>query len=588
MKRTSESRDSTPPVSAGPVVPLLSRTSVLVAVLVVLCLVPRVIFACRLSCLCDDGYSYLHVADALERGKLDQALEYLNLNVYPIALMCLHKLGLEWSIAGKAWGVLMGTLIALPLFDWLRRMFNRETAAAGVFLYAVHPKLIEYSAEPIRDATFWFFFVLAIDCLWRAFEERRAWQFFAAGSALALALHTRFEGWFLLAPLGVWGLAAWRRVPADRMRLAVGTGICLAMTPLFLLVMNLTLLAHYPTWEFGRLTPFTLVARLLERALPASATKANVAQTKSEPGGIQAPADQAPKTPTPATQSAAPAGVAEPPSTVGAAAELTPAKPPTAALVHKYLFEFVRTVGVPFLALSLIGFVSLLTTLRDFRVALLPAWSVVILVAIWIQLTHAGDMNGRYFLTLAFIDAGFTAAGFLAVIRWLQTAILPPTTRFNRLVGAALVPTCFLAVGSVQFLTTHHTGRLADAKLGLWVKAQCGPVKRAVADFQAIRPAYFAAGTVPAVVKYDEFFEKEFDRDPPDLLFVAPRSFTPQLLPHFLQRATDLGLVPLDQQAYSSQPSKYLIYVRAPQLVAGKAGADPATIAQAPASSGRN
>ena len=141
--------------------PILSRTSVRLGLLLVACAVPRIVVACKLSAVCDDGYSYLHVADALERGRLDQALEYLNLNIYPVVLMGLHKLGLEWTTAGKLWGVLIGTAIAVPLFDWLRRMFDERIATAGVFLYAVHPKLIEYSVEPIREATFWFFFVLA-------------------------------------------------------------------------------------------------------------------------------------------------------------------------------------------------------------------------------------------------------------------------------------------------------------------------------------------------------------------------------------------------------------------------------------------
>ncbi len=238
----------------------LSRTSVRLGLLLLACLLPRIVVACRLSAVSDDGFSYLHVADALERGRLDQALEYLNLNVYPVILMGLHALGLEWTTAGKLWGVLIATAIALPLFDWLRRMFDERIATAGVFLYAVHPKLIEYSVEPIREATFWFFFVAALDFLWRSCEERRWWQFSAAGAALALALHTRIEGWFLLAPLAVWGAASWWRAPAARLRLALGVVLCLAMTPLLLLVLNVTLLAHHPTWEFGRLSPFTVVA----------------------------------------------------------------------------------------------------------------------------------------------------------------------------------------------------------------------------------------------------------------------------------------------------------------------------------------
>jgi hypothetical protein len=56
----------------------LSQTSVRLGLLLLACLVPRVVVACKLSAVSDDGFSYLHVADALERGRFEQALEYLN------------------------------------------------------------------------------------------------------------------------------------------------------------------------------------------------------------------------------------------------------------------------------------------------------------------------------------------------------------------------------------------------------------------------------------------------------------------------------------------------------------------------------
>jgi hypothetical protein len=539
--------------------PTLSRTSVRLGLLLVAYALPRIVVACNLSAVCDDGYSYLHVADALERGRLDQALEYLNLNIYPVVLMGLHKLGLEWTTAGKLWGVVMGTAIAVPLFDWLRRIDER-IATAGVFLYAVHPKLIENSVEPIREATFWFFFVVAVDFLWRGFEEIRWWQFCAAGGALALALHTRVEGWFLLAPLAVWGVVSWWRVPAARWKLALGIPLCLSMTPLLLLVMNVTLLAHYPTWEFGRLSPFAVVAGWVHASEKQSGSKSAATTIQTPPAAVaQKPIEPA------HPASAPPVASAESVAPVASAKDEIATKAQTVPLARKYLIELVRSVGVPFLVLALIGFCSSFGRLRDPRVALLPVWTAATLVAIWIQLAHAGEMNGRYFLTLAFIDAGFAAAGCLTVMGWLQAAIRQPTNRINRLVAAGLVPACLLAAGWTQSFSTRHTSRRMEVKLGRWARAQSGPVHRAVSDFQAVRPAYFAAGGLPEVVKYDEFFDAEFDRDPPDLLVIDPHSFAPRLLPYFLERATDLGLIPLDQHEFSSTPAKFLIYVR-PQM----------------------
>jgi Dolichyl-phosphate-mannose-protein mannosyltransferase len=541
--------------------PALSRTSVRLSLLLVTCLVPRLIVACRLSSVGDDGYSYLHVADSLERGRLAQAFEYLNLNIYPVVLMGLHKLGLEWTIAGKVWGVLIGTAIALPLFDWLRRMFDERIATVGVFLYAVHPKLIEFSVEPIREATFWFFLVLGLDFLWRSFEERRWWQFAAAGTALALALHTRIEGWFLLAPLSVWGVACWRRAPAARLRLILGVLLCLAMTPLLVLVMNVTLLAHYPTWEFGRLSPFAVVAGWSHSPAPAEPQPSVPADALAL--ATTTPAPTAGATSGPVTSAATTSDASASAASVPATAE---SKPRNAGLARRYWFDFVHTLGVPYLVLGLIGFWNLRGRVRDLRFALLPLWSIATLAAIWMQLVHAGEINGRYFLTLAFIDAAPVAAGFVAVVQWLQTVAVPAQApRRNRLVAASLVPVCLLAAGWFQCFTTRHTSRHKEAKLGLWTKAHIGPVRRAVSDFQAIRPAYFAAGTLPEVVKYDEFLDADFDRNPPDLLVIDPHTFSPRLLPYFLERATDLGLVPLDQQAFSPGPPKFLIYARPPK-----------------------
>jgi hypothetical protein len=460
-------------------------------------------------------------------------------------------------------------------------MFDERIATAGVFLYAVHPKLIENSVEPIREATFWFFFVLAVDFLWRCFEERRWWQFCAAGAALALALHTRVEGWFLLGPLAVWGAVSWWRVPAARWKLALGVPLCLSMTPLLLLVMNVTLLAHHPTWEFGRLTPFAVVAGWFHPPTP-SGPKPAATTNQTPPTAIAQnsvePARPASQTPVASAESGTP---------VGSEKDEIGTKARTPLLARKYLIELVRSVGVPFLVLALLGFCCSLGSLRDPRVALLPVWTAATLVAIWIQLAHAGEMNGRYFLTPAFVDAGFAAIGCLTVVRWLQAALWQPTNRINRLVAAGLVPACLLAAGWTQSFSTRHNSRRLEVKLGQWTQAQSGPVHRAVSDFQAVRPAYFAAGGLPEVVKYDEFFDAEFDRDPPDLLVINPHSFAPRLLPYFLERATDLGLVPLDQQAFSSAPAKFLIYVR-PRQMPKRPESVRASVAHLPTAAPRN
>ena len=267
----------------------VSRIDVRLGIVLVVCFIPRAIAAWRLPAACDDAYYYLHVADSLQGGRVARALEYLNINVYPMVLIGLHRMGLDWIFAAKMWGVLTGTAIVLPLFDWLRRMFNDRIALLAVFLYAVHPRIVEPTVEPLREATFWFFFVVCLDLFWRAAEERRTWQFAAGGLSLALALHTRIEAWFLLAPLGVWMGMSWWQSRAARPRLVVGTLLCLAITPFFVFAVNVTLLAHHYQWELGRLSPFLLVEKWIHTPVANDAAAASLAAPATRPAALDAP-----------------------------------------------------------------------------------------------------------------------------------------------------------------------------------------------------------------------------------------------------------------------------------------------------------
>ena len=125
-------------------------------------------------------------------------------------LVVLHRLGLDWEVAGSLWGVLMGAAVVLPLFGWLRRQFDRRVALAGCFLYAVHGELIRWSPEVLRDPTFWFLFTLGLYLLWRAVTEVRLGLFLSAAAVIVLASATRFEGLLLLVPLAGWSVARWR------------------------------------------------------------------------------------------------------------------------------------------------------------------------------------------------------------------------------------------------------------------------------------------------------------------------------------------------------------------------------------------
>src|SRR5207244_12435965 len=104
--------------------------------------------------LCRDGIFYIQLPEALERHDVQGGLGTLRLNTFPAVLAVLHHLGLNWQLAGECWGVAMSSLAVLPLFGWARRQFDDRLATIACLLYAVHPKLIEWSPELVRDPTF--------------------------------------------------------------------------------------------------------------------------------------------------------------------------------------------------------------------------------------------------------------------------------------------------------------------------------------------------------------------------------------------------------------------------------------------------
>lgn len=214
----------------------------ILAVLVLVCLAVRGAMALRIPAVNPDSIVYVHSARAWEAGDAKTATRELGLNVYPVILMLLHRAGLDWELAGTLWGVVISSLVVLPMFGWVRRQFDDRVALAACFLYAVQPKMIEWAPEIMRDPTFWFVLMLSIYLLWRAVTEVALGWFLAFGLAMAIAVLTRFEGLLLVILLLLWTFWRFRALQSGRGRLLLGALLGVAAFPLlgFLLSMAIT------------------------------------------------------------------------------------------------------------------------------------------------------------------------------------------------------------------------------------------------------------------------------------------------------------------------------------------------------------
>jgi len=241
----------------------MPRRRTLLAVLMLVCLIPRVWAAWNWNVLWADTVFYLDISNALERRAFPAAFFSLGLNVYPVILLWLRHCGVDWTVAGEWWSIAMATLAVLPLYGWVRRQFDDQVAAVACLLYALHPKLVAFSPLIIRDPTFWLLLNLTLYLILRAAVEIRWSLFLAAGVALTLSVHTRTEGWVLLVPVVLWPALRLPSAAGSRVRLVVGTLACLAVIPLSVALVNATWLRDCPQWSMIRGHHLAVVHRWL-------------------------------------------------------------------------------------------------------------------------------------------------------------------------------------------------------------------------------------------------------------------------------------------------------------------------------------
>ncbi len=417
-------------LDAAPSTVVPRRRLMLLGLLLVTALLPRVWMAVRTETICPDGTFYIQLAQALERGELGVALHEMHLNTYPVILAAGHQLGLDWEFTGKWWGVLAATLVVWPLFNWVRRQFDDVVAITSCLIYAMHPKLIEWSSELIRDPTFWLLLALSLDWLWRAVTEVRLRWFLLAGAATTLAVLTRFEGVFLLFPLVIWSGVRWTALREQRARLAIGTVICTTAFPVLLVVVNLWLLRDHPHFEAFRSEPLDRVGLWLA-------------------------------------------------SLTGSTAQAVPSMAVPRIEIYSLPFLFVHTMlrGLtPVFALAfIVGYFAFRGTWDRRDHIPLALFAIAVAIGVWIHLWFAHQGSSRYALSIVLISTRCAALGLLFTARWTASTL----RRFGwrqRLVQIAplVVVLMFVGLGCVEALRHHDDRRQARAGLGQWIECHYG------------------------------------------------------------------------------------------------------------------
>ncbi len=460
--------------------------------------------ALRLDTISSDGAFFIQEAREIESGTRTQAREKYDLNIYPLVLARLHQAGWDWETAAETWGVLCASLTVLPLYGWVRRQFNHRLALLSCILYAFHPKLIEWSPEVLRESTFWLLFTTSLYLIWRANSEGRFLWYLLAGISTTLAIHTRFEGWFLTIPAAGWALARWFSTAQPRWRLASGMSLLVLGYPLTM--MALTQAFGYERWEWGAFHRVEMAIRWMFPDVedqevedrPATHPADAVAASTSPP-----PTEDVAAGESPGTSSTAPASEPVTLAAVPPEENSIPSKPAQSMTVGKTASTVLKaaTRGFNLVFLVLLGIGVIASSRRWLRMDYLPLVlvAVVTIAAITVHVWGAHLASSRYVLSLVIISTPIASTGLLAFCTWLaegvrrgdgfiQAKAARETSR--RALRLALV--CFGLFGTIDAVTSSDQGREAKAVMGHWIRGEFGTGARVAGSWTWTLSAYYA------------------------------------------------------------------------------------------------
>lgn len=557
--RDAEAGSSQPDGMAGPIAGLSAwltasidrRPALWLLLLLVIAAVPRLVQASRIEVLCPDGAFYITLAQQLEQGQISSKNSAYGFNVYTLTLALLHRAGLDWETAAKFWGVLCGTLVVLPLFGWVRRQFHPALALVACCLYAFHPKMIEWSGEVVREATFWLLFTSTLYFSWRAASEGRLRYFAAAGVMLSLAIHTRFEGWFLSVPLLLWTARRMLYAPPLRRRLCGGLVVAAAAYPVVLgILLQVYGMREWPD-SFHRVQ---YVRDWLVSLVSDSDEQVRRTQPEFDPADILALRNPRLVEALTVAGPTLPAALRYLPSLSEAASSIQRDRRCTVLeLAGIFLRTLVRGFTPLYTVLLLIGAAVSWPLCRRGDVLALLLGCALTLGGMWIHLWVAEDSSSRYPLSVAIACTPLAAIG--AVVLGQRIAVW--NARLWRRtpapqVGVASVLAVVAVVGVLDALDTRYGSRVAKAELGRFLLTRLGADAQIVGPLQWRMAGFYAQAEYQPLPESDAFYRTmlaDFLTDThADAVLVSQDHFPPEHVPALMAMRDQLGLRLVDEQ----------------------------------------
>ena len=148
------------------------------------------------------------------------------------------KSGLNSEICARSITMFLGFLLTIVCYQITKELFkNIIVALCSVFIFVVHPNLVEYSIQPLREIFYLFFYSLVILFSIQLAKGIRLKYYLYVGLSIACAIMCRYEAAefiILFALYNVYIITV--ATSKDKIRLYLLISVCTALV--FLIILN--------------------------------------------------------------------------------------------------------------------------------------------------------------------------------------------------------------------------------------------------------------------------------------------------------------------------------------------------------------
>jgi 4-amino-4-deoxy-L-arabinose transferase-like glycosyltransferase len=229
---------------------MYNKSGAIVFSLFILTFFIRYCFA-NVQIITSDGLLYIKIAKGISSGNLQGIIDYGFFNLYSFLIALFQTFLHDWEFSGKMVSVAFGSLTIIPLFFLIRGLFNQNIAIVSALFYSVHPRLVEYSSDVLREPIFWFFSIAALWLAWEGISCKKYFPFILSSLATGFAMFTRVEGAMVFLIIVLWILWFFISDKENRKKSLLYTCIFLVSLPILVFPGLLLLKNKLNRWEVG-------------------------------------------------------------------------------------------------------------------------------------------------------------------------------------------------------------------------------------------------------------------------------------------------------------------------------------------------